>query len=566
MLYTGLFISFQPYLIKLIIDQTMSYQGDQLLQHVLPYISYFIIAQILFSLAWDFKHIVERSVVPYIEANVSMHVFSYLQKQSYRYFQDRMPGALSNKIADLQSGIERLQNITVHFFRLFIGISMTFFFMAKVHWMFALVMICWTILFMSMSCYMALRLEPFTMERARMRTQLFGRIVDSLTNVMTIRLFARQDYEIQRQKDSFNDYIQNDRKLRYHQIIVWGLLGGFAVLLLAIMLCLLVYGVERNWVVMSDFAFVMMTSISIIENMFFLMDFITEFSSRWGTAKQGAEILSDPLEIEEHRGIKTLSVKRGAIEFKDVTFSYNKKPFLNNISLKIFGGQKVGLVGYSGGGKTTLINLLCRLFDPQQGVVSIDGIDIKTVSQDSLHEAVSYVPQDPVLFHRSIAENIGYGKLNATEAEIIEAARMANCHEFITKLPEGYQTIVGERGLKLSGGQRQRIAIARAYLKNAPILVMDEATSALDSATEALIQESMQILMDGKTVIVVAHRLSTLLSMDRIIVFSKGYLAEDGNHQELLKQKGLYYTLWNAQKNGFIRYKKKEGNSDLKVK
>ena len=209
--------------------------------------------------------------------------------------------------------------------------------------------------------------------------------------------------------------------------------------------------------------------------------------------------------------------------------------------------------------------MLCRLFDPQQGSILIDGTDIRKVSQNSLYDVLSYVPQDPVLFHRSIAENIGYGKLNATEDEIIEAAKMANCHEFITKLPEEYQTIVGERGLKLSGGQRQRIAIARAYIKNAPILVMDEATSALDSSTEALIQESMQILMEGKTVIIVAHRLSTLLSMDRIVVFSKGNLVEDGSHEELLKQKGLYYTLWNAQKNGFIRYKKKEGNSDFNV-
>ena len=246
MIYTGLFISFQPYLIKLIIDQTIHYQGDQLLRHVLPYITYFILAQIIFSLSWDFKHIVERSVVPYIEANVSMHVFSYLQKQSYRYFQDHMPGALSNKIADLQSGIERLQNITMHFFRIFIGLSMTFFFMAKVHWIFAWVMLCWALIFMGMSCYMAFRLERFTMQRARMRTQLFGRIVDSLSNMMIIRLFARQDYEIKRQNDSFNDYIQNDRNLRYHQIIVWGLLGGFAVLLLAVMLCLLVYGVEKS--------------------------------------------------------------------------------------------------------------------------------------------------------------------------------------------------------------------------------------------------------------------------------------------------------------------------------
>ena len=323
------------------------------------------------------------------------------------------------------------------------------------------------------------------------------------------------------------------------------------------MVILLVYGASQNWVKVSDFTFIMLTSITLIENMFFLIQHISEFINRWGTAKQGADLISDPLEIEDLKNTKALTVSRGTIELRNVTFSYNKKPVLTNISLKIFGGEKVGLVGSSGGGKTTFVNLICRLFDPEMGAIYIDDTSIKEVSQNSLREAMAYIPQDPMLFHRSIMENIRYGKLNATEEEIKQAAKLAYCEDFITKMPEGYNTLVGERGLKLSGGQRQRIAIARAYLKNAPILIMDEATSALDSQTEQAIQESMRGLMEGKTVIVVAHRLSTLLSMDRILVFNKGVIAEEGSHKELLEKKGIYAKLWAAQSKGFIGGRKK---------
>jgi ABC-type multidrug transport system fused ATPase/permease subunit len=225
---------------------------------------------------------------------------------------------------------------------------------------------------------------------------------------------------------------------------------------------------------------------------------------------------------------------------------------LKNFNLKIAGGEKIALVGPSGAGKTTVTKLLLRLYDVKGGAIKIDGQNISDITQDSLRDAISFVPQEPVLFHRTLMENIRYGRRGASDEEVLQAARQAHCHEFIERLPEKYNTYVGERGVKLSGGERQRVAIARALLKNSPILVLDEATSSLDSESEALIQDALETLMQGKTVVVIAHRLSTIMKMDRIVVVESGTIAAQGTHLELVKQEGLYRKLWSIQAGGFI--------------
>lgn len=250
---------------------------------------------------------------------------------------------------------------------------------------------------------------------------------------------------------------------------------------------------------------------------------------------------------------RKLHVTQGGILFDAVHFAHdNQSRLFEEFSLDIKPGQKIGLVGQSGAGKSSLVNLLLRFSDVEKGAVTIDNTNIRSVSQQSLHESIAYVPQEPILFHRSLADNIAYGKPSASDKEIRRAARLAHAAEFIESLPEGYDTLVGERGVKLSGGQRQRIAIARAILKDAPILVLDEATSALDSESEKLIQDSLDTLMQNRTSIVIAHRLSTIAKLDRIIVLEKGKIIEDGTHTELLKQKGTYAKLWNHQSGGFI--------------
>lgn len=264
-------------------------------------------------------------------------------------------------------------------------------------------------------------------------------------------------------------------------------------------------------------------------------------------------MLDTAIEIQDQPNSNILTITRGEIVFDKVKFYYKGTAGLfQNKSVVIQSGQKVGLVGYSGSGKSTFVNLILRLYDVIDGKLLIDNQDIKYVTQDSLHAAIGMIPQDPTLFHRSVLDNIRCGRLNATTAEVVEAAKHAHAHDFIIKLPQGYDSLVGERGVKLSGGQRQRIAIARTILKNAPILLLDEATSQLDSMTENNIQNSLWELMQHKTTIVVAHRLSTILHMDRILVFDHGIIVEDGTHQELLAKSGLYKTLWSAQVGGFL--------------
>ena len=266
------------------------------------------------------------------------------------------------------------------------------------------------------------------------------------------------------------------------------------------------------------------------------------------------EILQKPHDIQDISNAKILQVATGSVLFKQVNFGFGEnKSVLSNLSLDIPGGQRVALVGPSGAGKSTITKLLLRLFDIKGGTIEIDGQDIAKVTQDSLREHIAFVPQEPVLFHRSLMDNIRYGRRDATDDEVIEAAKQAHCHEFISGLAEGYNTFVGERGVKLSGGERQRVAIARAILKNAPILILDEATSSLDSESESLIQDALATLMQNKTVLVIAHRLSTIMKMDRIVVLEGGKVVADGTHEQLLTENGLYHKLWSIQAGGFLQ-------------
>jgi ATP-binding cassette subfamily B protein len=299
--------------------------------------------------------------------------------------------------------------------------------------------------------------------------------------------------------------------------------------------------------------------------MWHLMSEVGEFNKALGRCKQSLASLMVPFDIQDEVGAAALYCTHGEITFDDVTFNYKgAKPLFQHQSMCIQAGQKVGLVGYSGGGKSTFVNLILRLYDVTGGAIVIDGQDIRSVTQDSLREHIAMIPQDPSLFQRSLMENIRYGRIDATDEQVIQAAKKAYAHDFIEKLSQGYDALVGERGVKLSGGQRQRVAIARAILKNAPILVLDEATSQLDSVTESLIQDALQTLMQNKTTIVIAHRLSTLLHMDRILVFDNANIVEDGTHAELLSKAGIYKRLWDAQVGGFLPNKKEVQESDQK--
>jgi ABC-type multidrug transport system fused ATPase/permease subunit len=280
---------------------------------------------------------------------------------------------------------------------------------------------------------------------------------------------------------------------------------------------------------------------------------MTQAVTYHGQVKEGLKELLEPHEIVDKPDAKPLVVRRGEIEFKSIDFAYRgKRVFRGNFDLRVAGGEKVGLVGHSGAGKSTLVALLLRRFDLDAGSITIDGQSIADVSLESLRKSVAFVPQSTSLFHRSIIENIRYGRLDASDEEVAVAAGLAQANSFIRELPHGYHTKVGERGVMLSGGQRQRISVARAVLRGAPILLLDEATSALDSISEAAIQSALTELMRDKTVIAIAHRLSTLRAMDRLVVIDNGEVVEDGTHDELIERNGVYANLWNSQVSGFI--------------
>jgi ATP-binding cassette subfamily B protein len=364
---------------------------------------------------------------------------------------------------------------------------------------------------------------------------------------------------------------------------VYGFLGILTSLYALAFLSALIFGYQKGIVSPGDFALVMMTNFNIINTLYQLSHMLRDFIANWSAVDQAIALLeTSEMTHSDKPNATALNYTHGQITFDQVKFHYKgTEPLFQNKSIEIKAGQKVGLVGYSGGGKSTFVNLILRLYDVTDGDILIDGQDIRDVTQDSLRASIAMIPQEPSLFHRSLMENIRYGRIDASDQEVVSAAKKDHVHEFISTLSQGYGLLVGERGVKLSGGQRQRIAIARAILKNAPILILDEATIQLDSVTESLIQESLLELMNSpieyhprengdldldfrlrgndknrKTVLVIAHRLSTLLHMDRILVFDKSKIVEDGTHSELLAKAGLYKSLWDAQVGGFLGMKK----------
>lgn len=382
--------------------------------------------------------------------------------------------------------------------------------------------------------------------------ELISQTSDAIVNATTVKTFAAEAREIH----TADGLSRTLRDLRTKDWIRAGNSGSHRMtfLLVALLGLLIVAYFQdgKGFQTASITIFALSYTLSLVMRLFDLNTIIRNFEETLLKATPITKLLGEVFEIKDKPGAKALEFKSGNIDFNDVSFAYTdkrtKQQIFSKLNLHIKAGETVGLVGPSGGGKTTLTRLLLRFDDVQDGAITIDGQDIRSVTQTSLRDAVSYVPQEPLLFHRSIKDNIAYGKAQASNQAIQKAAEMSNAHDFVSKLPHGYRTLVGERGVKLSGGQRQRVAIARAMLKNAPILVLDEATSALDSESEALVQDAIFNLMRGKTTLVIAHRLSTIQRLDRIIVLDDGKIVEQGNHSDLIKKRnGTYARLWQRQ-------------------
>jgi len=392
------------------------------------------------------------------------------------------------------------------------------------------------------------------MKFAAARSKVTGKIVDSVTNMMNTKMFARGDYEEDYLSHYLDDEVDNAlktywfmEKMRWFQYVS-------AMILMVSMVGYALSIWAEGGLTVGEFSMVAGICIMLIEAARGLSRSFLEFFEYIGNISDGVSIFIQPHDIVDTKDAQDLIINEGQIEFKDIEFSYSGGiKIFNHLNVKIKPYQKVGLVGFSGSGKSTFVSLILRLFEADAGKIYIDSQDIMNVTQDSLRESISLIPQDPMLFHRTLMENIRYGNLDASDEEVIEAAKKANAHEFIELTEKGYDSPVGERGVKLSGGQRQRIAIARAILKNANILILDEATSSLDSVTEKKIQQGLDRLMQDKTVIIVAHRLSTIAHLDRILVFNEGTIIGDGSHEELLNiNNGHYAHLWNMQAGGFL--------------
>lgn len=497
---------------------------------------------------------------PNLRRSVRTQLFGYLQHHSQRYFLGNFAGSLANRISEVSMGVAySVWTAMFDFWPLVITFSVSLFLLSQVNLDLTLVLAAWIIAYVTISYILALRCRRYAKAYAAARSTVSGKIVDSVTNIMNAKLFARRDYE-RRYLDGYLDLeVASAREtFWYMEKIRWFQFTAAMFLMLGIIgYALKVWG--AGGMSAGEFAMAASLSLLLIEQARGLSRRFLEFFEYIGNINDGVSVIIRPHEVTDHPEAQALSVKHGEIVFRDLSFNHAVGiPVFDKLNVTIRAGEKVGLVGFSGSGKSTFVNLVLRLFEPQSGRIRIDGQDIQRVSQDSLRAAISMIPQEPMLFHRTLRENIRYGQLDATDDLVVEAATRAHAHEFILQAEDGYDALVGERGLKLSGGQRQRIALARAILKDAPILLLDEATSALDSVTERRIQDVLHALMQHKTVVVIAHRLSTIAHLDRILVFHEGRIVEDGTHGELLDLNGHYARMWHMQAGGFLPETDKE--------
>ncbi len=543
--------TFKPLLVKQFIDIVSNHEQGSLW----VVFTFYALLQLMLVSSWTMSDYCITRYTAKFRLNVAQHFMTKLYEYPYSFFQNQLSGSLTSKINDAFQHLPSLIFTVINpfmYFVLLILISLGL--LAKVAPIFALIMGIWVLLFFVITFIPMKKSMLLNKQYAEEKSKIIGLAADYLGNMMSVKLFAARIFEQSRFFKLQKPFVDIAEKLGFYHTWLYGFLGILTSLYALFFLSVLIFGYQKGVVTPGDFALVIMTNFNIINTLSQLPHMLRDFIANWGAVDQAIALL-DVCEIthSDKPNARALNCRQGRITFGQVKFHYKgSEPLFQNKSIEIKAGQKVGLVGYSGGGKSTFVNLILRLYDVTDGAILIDGQDIRDVTQDSLRGNIAMIPQDPSLFHRSLMENIRYGRIDATDDEVIEAAKKAHAHEFIEKLPQGYDSLVGERGVKLSGGQRQRIAIARAILKNAPILILDEATSQLDSVTESLIQESLGELIQHKTTIVIAHRLSTLLHMDRILVFDKGKIVEDGTHNELLAKGGLYKNLWDAQVGGFL--------------
>ncbi|AVH14049.1 ABC transporter ATP-binding protein [Acinetobacter indicus] len=533
----------------------------------LTILTFILLANIFFaSLQSIIKHQILYSNFP---MRLRWRFHNLLLRQSLDFFHNDFAGRLSAKVMQTALAVREfwiiLGDMLAYVVIYFITISVV---LGAISPMLIIPLLVWLGLFIAAASYFIPRLSRISNSQADARAVMTGRVTDAYTNIQTVKLFAHAGRESQYAKESMQEFMvtvyKQMRLGAQYEISINLLTVVLYVGVLGTALWLWMNGQAELGIIAATTAMILKLN-SIAE---FMMWQTSALFENVGTIQDGMKTLGRPITIEDKPDAKTLNVAQGEIKFENVSFAYNDKNVIEQFNLTIRPGEKIGIVGRSGAGKSTLIQLLLHFYQINQGRILIDGQDIVDVTQDSLRKNIALVTQDTSLLHRTVAENIKYGRPDASDEEMYAAVAKAKAEEFIPQLTDlrgkrGYEAYVGERGVKLSGGQRQRIAIARVFLKDAPILILDEATSALDSEVEAAIQSSLDELMQGKTVIAIAHRLSTIAQMDRLIVLDQGQIAEQGTHDELVALNGIYAQLWQRQTGGFLieqqQLKQKQG-------
>lgn len=560
--------SLWPYISKLLVDSIAGSSKENIWDETKFLVVIFIFLTILPGLIWRITDFSWSRLIPKMRQKIAVDACTEMLKKSYDFFNKNPSGSLTNRVKDLSQNTTRLlETILYSFLTIFLSIVVAFYTLWHVHKFFALGLFVWAFVFI----YLAIKALELT---ARMsddvttsHAKAIGNIVDIFSNIQNVKFYSNEDEEIKRVSSNFAQYGRFFKIRGIFLVRFYTLHGLLFSLYFTIAVFGLLYLYSRGTITLGDFVLIFTINSWMINQMWRMASQLQKFSEDFGAVDQSLRILAKQIKVKDIEGARDLKVKskKGPkIDINDLKFSYSKISSVeddekdNDLiainsdlvikNLHIKSGQKIGLVGASGSGKSTFINLLMRSYDVDSGEILIDDQNVAKITQKSLRKQISLVPQEPLLFHRSVYNNIRYARLNASNEEIEEALKMAYCTQFVKRLSRGYDTIVGDRGSRISGGQKQRLSIARAFLENGKLLIMDESTSNLDIVTEQLVHRGLLKLMRHKTVIIAAHKLGTLKELDRILVFNRGKIAEDGTHESLLKKKnGHYRKMWEKQ-------------------
>jgi ATP-binding cassette subfamily B protein len=543
-----------PFIISLLLEKLQA--GNLTLDASWPLIALYALTQIYGEvIGWRITLFAAWTMEIGAHRDLYRHIFRHLSEQSLGFHANRFGGSLVSQTSKLTGALERFWDTVI--FQLMPVITSIFaaiIILSFFFWQYAAFLAVMSVIFVLFVFYTSRFMAVLNKNEAQANTAMNGRLADMITNVMAVKAHGHEEREDKKAYELASKWHHRSKQSMAGFLKASTGYSSMITVINVVALVAAIWASEHHLISIATVYLAVTYTFTVARQLWEMNSIMRNYNRIMGDAHDMAEILEIQPSVT-NSGNTDLSASKGKIEFKNATFTHDgakDETLFHNFSLSIQAGEKIGLVGHSGSGKTTLTRLLLRFSDLNNGSIEIDGQDISHVTQASLRKSIAYVPQEPLLFHRSLRENIAYGKPDATDEEIQTAAKKAHAVEFINKLPEGLDTMVGERGVKLSGGQRQRIAIARAILKDAPILVLDEATSALDSESEKLIQASLSDLMKNRTAIVIAHRLSTIQKMDRILVLEDGAIIEDGTHHELLKKKGIYAGLWSHQSGGFI--------------